>query len=115
MKLKALLTTVILSLTLSATVLGATYYVSSSGSNSNSGITKSSPLASISEAYKKDSKDKTIIVLDGMTYSDAASKYSCNVTIKGDTNSVVLSLPSTVSLKGNLKIENVTLSGTSVI
>ena len=41
MKLKALLTTVILSLTLSATVLGATYYVSSSGSNSNSGITKS--------------------------------------------------------------------------
>lgn len=115
MKLKAFLTTVILSLTLSATVLGATYYVSSSGSNSNSGITKSSPLASISEAYKKDSKDKTIIVLDGMTYSDAASKYSCNVTIKGDTGSVVLSLPSTVSLKGNLKIENITLSGTSVI
>ena len=115
MKIKTLLSTFILSVILSATVLGATYYVSSSGSNSNTGVIASSPLASITEACKKDSKDKTIILLDNVTYSDAASAYSCNVTIKGNSSGVTLSLPSTVNLKGNLKLENVTLSGTSVI
>lgn len=115
MKIKTLLSTFILSVILSATVLGATYYVSSSGSNSNTGVIASSPLASITEAYKKDSKDKTIILLDNVTYSDAASAYSCNVTIKGNSSGVTLSLPSTVNLKGNLKLENVTLSGASVI
>lgn len=115
MKIKTLLSTFILSVILSATVLGATYYVSSSGSNSNTGVIASSPLASITEACKKDSKDKTIILLDNVTYSDAASAYSCNVTIKGNSSGVTLSLPSTVNLKGNLKLENVTLSGASVI
>lgn len=120
MKLKSLLavavTVFILPIVMSFTVSAAKYYVSSTGTNSNSGIMQTKPLASIGEVYIKDSKsDKTIILLDNTYYEDAVSNYTYDVTIRGYSSDVVLILPPEISLKGNVKIENVTLYGMPVI
>ncbi len=92
----------------------ATFYVSSSGTASNSGLTESLP-TTLASVYAKADNDKEIIVLNDLTYTDATSAYSGKVTIKGKTASVNLTLPSTVSLKGDLEIDNVNLKTAATI
>lgn len=48
-------------------------------------------------------------------YSSIASSYSGNIEIKGTAGSEKLTLPSEISLSGNLSIDKVVLSGTSTI
>lgn len=48
-------------------------------------------------------------------YSTLAGTVSGNLIIRGSSASVILSLPSSISLKGNLKLSNLTVSGVSTI
>ena len=52
--------------------------------------------------------------MDNAAYTDALASYEGDLTIKGN-DGAVLTLPSTVSLKGNLTLSNLTLSGASTI
>ena len=78
------------------------YYVSSTGTASNSGATESAP-TTFASLYSKTGSEKEIVVIDDMTYTNASSAYSGKVIIKGKTAGVNLTLPSTVSLKGDLE------------
>lgn len=86
-------------------------YVSSNGSNSNSGTSEASPLKSIAWAYGMLGKSTKIVLLDNTEYYESTDVYSGDILIEGKTNSVKLTLPSTVNLKGNLKIDNDVLVG----
>lgn len=91
-----------------------TFYVSSSGNNSNSGTTSSSPLQSLSASYSKMGTDTEIVLLDATTLTLPGS-YNGNLTIKGNSSNIVLTLPSEVSLTGNLKLDNLSLANASTI
>ena len=90
-------------------------YVSSTGSNSNSGTSEASPIKSLAWAYGMLGKSTKIVLLDNTEYYESTDVYSGDILIEGKTNSVKLTLPSTVNLKGNLKIDNVVLSGGAII
>lgn len=88
-------------------------YVASYGDDANSGISSAEPLKNISEAYKLLADTGSIVLLDDTPYVDADKTYKVNITIKGNAGTEKLVLPEEISLKGNLKIENLTLSGKS--
>lgn len=73
-----------------------TFYVSSSGNNSNSGTTSSSPLQSLSASYAKMGTDTEIVLLDATTLTLPGS-YNGNLTIKGNSSNIVLTLPSEIA------------------
>lgn len=84
-------------------------YLSSSGNDANSGTSSQSPLKSFSAAYNKLKEGGEIVLLTDMVYSDTTADYDGNISVKGETSSVKLTLPQTVSIKGNLEIDNVVL------
>lgn len=93
-------------------VSAKTLYVSSSGSDSANGTSASTPLATLSSAYKALSGDTDIILLDNVAFVNPPA-HSGSLTIKGNAASVTLSLSNEISLAGQLKLDNLTLtSGT---
>jgi len=92
-----------------------TLYVSASGSDSNSGESADAPLKTLAAAQERAAFAKEIILLDSATYTDASDAYQEPLTIRGNTGAEVLTLPAEVSLKGQLKLDNLKLSGASTI
>lgn len=80
----------------------STVYVSASGSDQNSGASSDAPLATFAKAYEKGATN--IIIVGSAVYSEAPSEYEGTVTVTGLTADATLSLPGTVSIKGNLTI-----------
>ena len=111
---KIFISTLFFIILFSSSVINAkTLYVSSSGNNSNSG-NFSAPLQSLAGAYSKKDSDTEIILMNSSTLT-LPSAYSGNITIKGNSSDIVLTLPSEVSLTGNLKIDNISLASSSTI
>ncbi len=91
-----------------------TIYVSSTGSSTNIGETSSEP-TTLAAAYKIIDAVKEIVLMDSIAYEDAPQNYAGGLTIKGYSGSEVLTLPSTVSLKGDLKLDNLVTSTAATI
>ncbi len=81
-------------------------YVSENGSGD--GSNESSP-TTLSLAYEQLDENPNIVIVGNVTYSDAPSAYTQNVTISGATGTEVLTLPATVSINGNLSVNNLVL------
>ena len=92
-----------------------TLYVSSSGSDSNDGWSETTPLRSLGLAQEKADIDTDIVLLDSVTFVNATQEYQKTAVIRGKTGTEVVTLPAEVNLKGNLKLENLKLSGESTI
>ena len=107
--LKTLLLYVFFASVTAMSVNAATYYVSSGGSASNTGTTETTP-TTLASVYSKADNEKEVILLDDITYTNASSVYSGKVIIKGKTTAINLTLPSTVSLKGDLEFDNLNLN-----
>ncbi len=86
-----------------------TMYVSSSGSDTTGKGTEAAPFATLAPAYKKLHDGSTIVLLDNATFVNPPA-HNGALTIKGATSSVTLTLPSEISLAGNLKLDNLTLT-----
>lgn len=112
--LKTLLLYVFFASVTAMSVNAATYYVSSGGSASNTGTTETTP-TTLASVYSKADNEKEVILLDDITYTNASSVYSGKVIIKGKTTAINLTLPSTVSLKGDLEFDNLNLKTASTI
>ena len=96
-------------------VAASEIFVSSSGNDSNNGLSANTAVATFDKAYALiGNSNGTIKVLDNMTYS-AGAAHTGVVTVKGNTASVKLTLPSEVSLNGATTFETLTLSGESTI
>lgn len=92
-----------------------TVYVSAqNGKDSNDGTTTGTAFKTLSGAYAKLSRIDKIILLDDTTYVEPPI-HTGDLTIKGNTASVTLTLPGEVSLKGDLTIDTLTVSGASSI
>ncbi len=102
--------------TLSASIAFATQteasclYVSSSGSNTNSG-TEDSPLQTFNAAYNLN-PDKIVLMNN---FSINLSSYQDLPQIEGYTGSETLTLPSSLSLSGDLSIDKLKLTGVTEI
>ncbi len=59
------------------------------------------------------SAESKVVVSQNSDYTGIA--VSGDISIEGSTPDITLALPATISLNGNLKIDNITLSGTSTI
>lgn len=95
---------------------GTAVYISSLGNDLYDGLSTDKPVKNFRTAYSKvSSSGGYIILLTDVAYLDSSGKYSSNITIRGNTGNEILTLPTTVKLMGNLKIENVSLKGTSTI
>lgn len=93
-----------------------TLYVSSSGSDSNSGTSSSAPLATLSAAYNKMADTTEIILLtDGYTLTMPSKSYSGDLTIKGDTASRKITLPSELKLVGKLTLDDLAISNSEEV
>ena len=90
-----------------------TVYVSSTGSDSNDG-SEEKPYKTLAKAYEKLLYVGEIILLDETAYEEVPA-HTGNLTIKGKTNDVVLKMPATVTLSGDLTIDNVITKGKSTI
>ena len=91
-----------------------TAYVSSAGSDSNSGLSVSEPFKTLEMAYSNIAIIDEIVLLDDTVYTEAPA-HSGIFTIRGNSSLVKLTLPSEVSLKGDLTIDNVLISGKSSV
>lgn len=91
-----------------------TVYVSVNGSDSNSGMSASEPFKTLKMAYSNLAIVDEIVLMDDTTYEEVPA-HSGTLTIKGNTPSVKLTLPAEVSLKGELTIDNVLISGRSTV
>ena len=91
-----------------------TFYIDGSkGSDKNDGTTEATAFKSISKAYSIKGISKKLILLSDATYADASSAYTENVVIEGKTGAEKLTLPTSMSLKGDLTISKVTLNVTA--
>ena len=86
-----------------------TLYVSASGSDTTGKGTEAAPFATLAPAYKKLHDGSTIVLLDNTTFVNPPA-HNGALTIKGASSSVTLTLPSEISLAGNLKLDNLTLT-----
>lgn len=91
-----------------------TVYVSSNGSDSNDGMTESTPFETLDKAYDNLFHAKQIVILDSAEYNEPP-EHSGNLTIKGKTSDVILNLPGEISLKGDLELDNLTIDGASTV
>ena len=87
-------------------------YVSENGTGD--GMSINSP-TTLSEAYKMIGDVYNIVITDNVIYTDAPSAYSETLTITGLTGTEVLTLPETVSINGNLAIDNIKLKTASKV
>jgi len=96
-----------------------TLYVSSNGSDTaNSGESESEPFKTLERAFSLVEFTKEIIIMDSMGFNtDIPYNYEGDLTIKGIEGDpkIELTLPSTVNLKGNLTLSNLTTKGISTI
>ncbi len=88
-------------------------YVSDSGNDSAAG-TAEAPLKTLKKAYESIADLKEVVVSGTVAYTDVPVSYAGNLTIKG-TAGATLTLPSGISIKGDLTLDGVVLSGTSTI
>ncbi len=88
-------------------------YVSASGSDSAAG-TENAPLKTMTKAYESINELKEIVIVGTVEYKDAPSNYEGVLTVSGAAGAT-LTLPSEVSLKGDLTLSGVSLSGASTI
>ena len=89
------------------------YIDPTNGSDSNKGTSADKAYKSFSKAYNYAGYDKKVILLGDASYSDATAVYADNITIEGKTGAETLTLPTSVSLKGNLTISKVNLNVTA--
>lgn len=87
-------------------------YVSENGTGDGSSADAPTTL---SAAYAQLDENPNIVIVSNVTYSDAPSAYSETLTITGLTGTEVLTLPATVSIKGNLAIDNIKLKTASKV
>ena len=81
-------------------------YVSENGTGD--GMSADAP-TTLSAAYEQLDANPNIVIVGNVTYSDAPSAYTQDVTITGATGTEILTLPATVSINGNLSIDNLVL------
>ncbi|MBO4896912.1 MAG: DUF3472 domain-containing protein [Clostridia bacterium] len=93
-----------------------TLYVSSTaGSDENSGDNENSAFKTLSEAYKHLSGDDCeIILLDDVPFNRFESSYPGTLTIRGNAYYDELIISGDVYLKGNLTLDNLTVSGENI-
>lgn len=89
-------------------------YVASNPGGNQSGFDAQNP-TTLSEAFKSISSVDEIIITDNITYENIPVPYYGNLKISGLTGSEVVTLPETVSLNGNLAIDNLILKTQSSI
>ena len=92
-----------------------TVYVSAAnGNDNNNGATAQTAYKTLEMAYTQLFHTDKIILVDDINYVEPP-EHQGEVIIKGNTPSVKLNLPSDISLKGALTIDNLTLNGASTI
>ncbi|MBQ7901893.1 MAG: hypothetical protein IJ365_08045, partial [Clostridia bacterium] len=89
------------------------YVDPANGSDTNKGTSADKAFKTLSKAYSFAGFDKNIVLLGDTTFADAGSAYTENITITGNTGSETLTLPTSISLKGNLTISKVNLNVTA--
>lgn len=88
----------------------ARIYVSQTGTGN--GLSADSP-TTLAEAYSQIDDDLEIVITEDMTYEDASAEYTGNLTIRGLSGTEKLTLPEIVSVKGNLKFDDIVLKTSS--
>ena len=83
------------------------------GSDYNDGKSEATAFKSFSKAYSFKGVNKKIILMGDATFADAGTAYTEDITIEGKTGAEKLTLPTGISLKGNLTISKVTLNVTA--
>lgn len=92
-----------------------TVYVSpASGSDDNDGKTAQTPFATLAAAYSQLFRVDEIVLMDDTTYAEVPA-HTSSLTIKGNTPSVQLTVPSSISLCGPLTVDNLSINGASTI
>lgn len=84
-------------------------YVSSKGNNTD-GKTPETAFTSLDEAYKNLFRIGEIVLLEDTLYVEPPA-HDEMLTIKGNTADIVLTIPDTVSILGDLTLDNLTLTG----
>ncbi len=87
-------------------------YVSAAGTGDGTSVDAPTTL---SQAYGKIEDSLKIIITEDITYEDAPEEYDGDLFISGLTGMEKLTLPETVSIKGNLTIGNLALKTASKI
>ncbi len=93
---------------------GTVYVDPVAGSDGNDGATADTAFASLDAAYRQLFRIDEIVLLSDTTYVEPIM-HSGNLTIKGNTSSVKLNLPSEISLIGDLTLDNLVINGKSTI
>lgn len=92
-----------------------TVYVSPvNGDDGNDGSTVETAFQTLGAACNQAFRVDEIILLDDTDYAEPLS-HDGNLTIKGNTSEVKLNLPSEISLKGDLTLDNLILNNASTI
>ena len=92
----------------------AVYVSAANGNDNNNGATAQTAYKTLEMAYTQFFRADKIILVDDVDYVELP-EHEGEVIIKGNTPSVKLNLPSGISLKGALTIDNLTLNGASTI
>lgn len=89
-----------------------TVYVSSSGDNTN-GKTPATAFTSLEAAYAQLYRVGEIILMENTTYVEPPV-HDGNLTIKGNTPSIVLTVPDELSFQSDITLDNLVINGTGV-
>lgn len=84
-------------------------YVSSNGDNTD-GKTPQTAFTSLEEAYKNLFRIDEIVLMENTSYIEPP-EHDGMLTLKGNTPDIVLTIPDTVSILGDLTFDNLTLTG----
>ncbi len=86
-------------------------YVSENGSDTNTGESADSPLKTLAKAYLEMIELKEIKIIGSVAYTDPGASYEGGLTISGADSTATLTVPSEISLKGDLTLSNLAISG----
>ncbi len=92
-----------------------TVYVSSEGSDSNTGDSTDSAYLTMAKALERINEIKEIVISGTVDFENTSIKCEETLTIKGATSSDVLNLPSTISLTSPLTLSNLKVANASTI
>ena len=92
----------------------AVYVSAANGNDNNNGATAQTAYKTLEKAYTQFFHADKIVLVDDTDYVEPP-EHDGELIIKGNTPSVKLNLPSDISLKGALTIDNLTLNGASTI
>ena len=89
-----------------------TVYLSSNGNDANDGFSSGKPKKTLSAIYRMLDEVGEIVILNDTTFSLPSSEYEGNLSVKGYSGTEKISI-SGMSLKGNLKLDNLVFNGTN--